>query len=261
MVSAAEGLRRAAWGLLLVLTAFYLSWRVLAAVDFAYPLFYEPLGLERNIETFGPQNAVRPGFHRSTREERFALFAAIGRAIRDDGRGLEDLRYHDAGGRELGRLLTAAEIVHLRDVAHLVRRFERVGLIATLGFAGVLAWSRYRRRPPLSTRALLGGGCAALAGLAAVLMIVGPRRTFYWLHVQVFPPDHPWFFYYQDSLMSMMMRAPVLFAGIGALWLALALIVAALLQVLAHRLVVAGTPAGGVSESRANSRSGRRSRR
>lgn len=244
MVSAGEGLRRAAWGLLLVLAAFYLSWRALAVVDFAYPLFYEPLGLERNIETYGPRNAVRPDFHLTSREERFALFAAIGRAIRDGGRGLEALRYHDGQGHERGVLLTPPEIVHLRDVAHLVRQFERIGLAATLGLLGVLGWSRHRRLAPLSTRALILGWMAGLAVLGLVLFVAGAERSFYWLHEQLFPPDHPWFFYYEASLMSMMMRAPVLFGGIGALWLVLALATTVGLQVTARRVVAPPARAG-----------------
>ncbi|MFN2223885.1 MAG: DUF1461 domain-containing protein, partial [Candidatus Promineifilaceae bacterium] len=39
------------------------------------------------------------------------------------------------------------------------------------------------------------------------------------------PPGHQWFFYYQDSLMTTMMKAPVLFAGIAAEWLVLTIAV------------------------------------
>jgi hypothetical protein len=35
------------------------------------------------------------------------------------------------------------------------------------------------------------------------------------MHILVFPDDHQWFFYYQDSLMSTLMKAPDLFAGIA----------------------------------------------
>jgi hypothetical protein len=39
--------------------------------------------------------------------------------------------------------------------------------------------------------------------------------VFYGLHTWIFPPGHAWFFYYQDSLMTMMMKAPELFAYIA----------------------------------------------
>jgi hypothetical protein len=35
------------------------------------------------------------------------------------------------------------------------------------------------------------------------------------MHIFVFPDNHQWFFYYQDSLMSTLMKAPDLFAGIA----------------------------------------------
>ena len=38
---------------------------------------------------------------------------------------------------------------------------------------------------------------------------------FYQFHIWLFPADHEWFFYWQDSLMSTLMKAPVLFGGIA----------------------------------------------
>jgi hypothetical protein len=59
--------------------------------------------------------------------------------------------------------------------------------------------------------------------------VVGPVQVFYVLHELVFPAGHEWFFYYQDSLMSMMMQAPNLFGPIAVLWLVLAFSIAAAL--------------------------------
>jgi hypothetical protein len=44
---------------------------------------------------------------------------------------------------------------------------------------------------------------------------LGAKKVFYQLHVWIFPEGHQWFFYYQESLMSTLMKAPDLFAGIG----------------------------------------------
>lgn len=57
-----------------------------------------------------------------------------------------------------------------------------------------------------------------VAAIGAVLLIVGPEKVFNQLHIWVFPDDHQWFFYYQDSLMSTMMFAPHLFGWIGLAW-------------------------------------------
>ena len=65
-----------------------------------------------------------------------------------------------------------------------------------------------------------GRGQALIAAALAVIitivfLIFGAKAIFYQMHVLIFPPDHQWFFYYQDSLMSTMMKAPDLFAGIA----------------------------------------------
>ena len=54
--------------------------------------------------------------------------------------------------------------------------------------------------------------------LTAVLMLF-VQKLFNQLHVWAFPDDHQWFFYYEDSLMSTMMKAPVIFAYIAIIWL------------------------------------------
>jgi hypothetical protein len=46
------------------------------------------------------------------------------------------------------------------------------------------------------------------------------------LHTVVFPADHQWFFYYKDSLMASLMKAPDIFAAIAAQLLVVALLIA-----------------------------------
>jgi hypothetical protein len=68
------------------------------------------------------------------------------------------------------------------------------------------------------------------------VLAIGPRRVFYRMHEWVFPPENPWFFYYQDSLMSTMMKAPHLFGAIAPVLLALGLLLYAGLLFAAARL-------------------------
>jgi hypothetical protein len=56
------------------------------------------------------------------------------------------------------------------------------------------------------------------------------------MHVWVFPADHQWFFYYQDSLMSTLMKAPYLFGYIAVALVALATVFLALIFTLGARL-------------------------
>ena len=203
-------------------------------MNFAYPLLYDVIGVEQTIAKTGPQNLIRPGFHTTTRAERERVFAGIANAIRQDGRGLETLRYQNASGRDLGLLLTEAERVHLQDVARLVKRFEGLGVTASIVFV-LLSWQRIHARQALPSARRLWLGCACVLGiLVLVLLIVGPRAVFYALHEWIFPAGHQWFFYYQESLMSMMMRAPVLFGGIALIWVFMTLCAAALLYLALH---------------------------
>ncbi|MGQ0501948.1 MAG: lipoprotein intramolecular transacylase Lit [Panacagrimonas sp.] len=228
------------WGLALVAASLFLAWRALAACQFAYPLLYEVTGIEQTIQRYGPANRVRPGFQLTTRAERERLFAGIAQAIRHDGRGLASLRYHAAAGRDLGPLLTPPEIVHLQDVSRLVRFFEQLGLAATALFAALLVLGLGTGDRGPSARRLGYGAVAALAAGGALLLVLGPTRVFYALHVMIFPAGHKWFFYYEESLMSMMMHAPVLFGGIALVWGVLAGITGVVLYGLLRRLLATG---------------------
>jgi len=210
----------------LLVAGLFLSWQALAGFDFAYLVWHEVLGIGDTIARYGPENRWRQGFEHTTPIERARLFAAIVDAIHADGRGLADLRYYDPEGRELGRLLRPPEIVHLRDVAGLVRRFEIAGIAALALVMALTLEARWRQRslPPASHFLV---GTAAVIGVAGIaILAIGPVDLFYALHELVFPADHQWFFWYQDSIMSTMMQAPNLFGAIAAVWFPSALALA-----------------------------------
>lgn len=207
-----------------LLGALYLSWRLMAALDFLYPAFYEIADIGAHIDKFGPQNRYKRGFEQTTRHEREALFAAIAAAVRNQGRGLEALMYEDADGREMGVLLRPPEIIHLRDVARLVRWLEIAGLIALAIVSFQIVFLRQRKlllpRPGgMMARVAVGVGVITVA-----IVAIGPRDVFYAFHDWVFPENNQWFFYYQDSLMSTLMKAPFLFGYIAVAMAVLAMI-------------------------------------
>ena len=212
---------RHGWHLLLfvpaaMLASLYLAWQVSAAGNFFYPFWYRVLDIDAHIERFGPENRYRGGFETTSDEERFRLFGEIVDAVQNDGRGLERLEYHGDDGRRIGTLLRPPEIQHLQDVAHLVAALKPWGWGGLLWCVGhcVLIYRRGWSAPRPGR--MLAYALAGLAAGTALLMIAGPRRVFYSLHEMVFPEGHQWFFYYQDSLMSTMMKAPFLFGGIAA---------------------------------------------
>jgi len=215
---------RLRWPLLIVsafFTALFIAWHALSSVNFLYPMWHKALDIGETVRVYAPQNRYRHGFERTTNTEHARLFAAILHAVENGGHGLENLRYRDAAGKPIDVLLTAPEIVHLRDVARLVHAFQLFGWTCSLIFvaAGISLRIKPAPRPPLK-KMLVYFAAATLLGIVVILAI-GAKTVFYKLHTWIFPPGHQWFFYYQDSLMTTLMKAPVLFAGIAAEWLVL----------------------------------------
>lgn len=220
-------LHRLLWTLVLLVAlpvALLASWRLLAAADFLYPVWHDALGIDATIAEYGPRNSYRRDFELTTREERSRLFGAIVGAIHNDGDGLEALRYHNAQGDTIAPFLRPAEITHLQDVARLVNmlHFVAYGAIAFWGLA--LAWVYRLALPPPPLARYLAAIGGVTGALVLVVITLGAREVFYALHTLVFPEDHQWFFYYEESLMTMLMKAPELFAVIAVEWLLLAVV-------------------------------------
>ena len=215
------------------ISALFIAWHLLASVNFFYSLLYQPVGIEENIATYGPKNTVRPFFHLTDKQEHVRLFSAIVDAIHNDGKGLQQLTYHTPQGRALGPFLTTDEIIHLRDVAHLINGVNLLGSSALLVAIGRLALiiGRREKLPSLKRYHLIG--LLGLVTLVGMVFIIGAESLFYQFHIWLFPENNQWFFYYEESLMSMFMRAPDLFAYIAVELLAVGLILyAAMLLVI-----------------------------
>ena len=207
-----------------LLASLYLSWRTLAATDFLYPVLYDAIGIGEHIDTYAPQNRYKRNFERTTAEERKALFAAIAEAVRDRGRGLEGLSYRDPRGQQLGVLLRAPEVIHLRDVARVVRIMEIAGLLSLALVSFHLVLLRQLRLSLPAAGRLVAYTAAGVATLTVIVIAIGPVEVFYAFHRWIFPADNQWFFFYQDSLMSTLMKAPDLFGYITVALVLLALV-------------------------------------
>lgn len=219
----------------LAVAALLFAWHSLRMVDFAYPLLYDTLSIGEHIDHWGPQNRYRRGFETTSREERIALFAAISEAVHHQGAGLESLQYRDDEG-QTHRLLRRPEIIHLRSVARLIDRLYITGYIALGALLISIAIMRATGTPvPRLSRVFLWTG-AVTAGATLLTLAIGPTQVFYTAHQWVFPPGEQWYFTYQESLMTTLMKAPDLFGGIAVLLVAAALLYFALLMAGAKRL-------------------------
>ena len=220
-----------------LVSALFIAWSLFVKVDFLYPLWHEVMGLEQTVQTYAPKNRFRSGFEQTDSTEQQRRFSGIVTSIHDRGRGLAELSYHNPQGERLGQFLTEAEIIHLQDVARLVMWFHLLGWLSIL-LSMLMLFLLYRRRaerPNVREYLITGGVLTLLLGLA--VFAVGPKELFYWLHTVIFPDNHQWFFYYQESLMTTMMRAPDLFGYIAAEWVLLALLIQAVLLSVANTVV------------------------
>lgn len=196
----------------------WLAWCALSVIDFGYPLWHSWLDITSFIQTYGPKNLYKQGFELTTAEEHYRLFSAINTAIHQSGAGLESLTYHYTQNGQVfhDTLLRPPEIVHLKDVANLVTVFQWAGMLLGAFSLLLIGGLKYQQSLfPKPLQILLGFvGLLVIVGL--ILAIFGPTHVFYQLHIWLFPPNHPWFFYYEESLMTTLMLAPTLFGYIAS---------------------------------------------
>lgn len=237
-----QTLRSFFWVWLTFILSLYVSWMLLAKADFLYPLWYEVANMEEHIEHYAPQNRFRPSFEQTDTATRLELFAGIVEAIHHHGEGLNRLSYSIPNRPAPIPLLHRQEIEHLTDVANLLDFMKRTGWFLLLFWSLLTTYLLMSKSPFPTPRQAVWNLGAGLTLLAAVLALFGPKAVFYQLHVWIFPAEHRWFFYYQDSLMSTMMKAPDLFAYIAAALLAAGLLIFMLLLKLFHTKIPSAKP-------------------
>ncbi len=205
------------YALTTVVLALGVTWALYAQADYGYAFWYQTLDIDRHIDEYGPLNRYqRPDLETLDAQQHARLFHEIRVAVHDGGQGLASIRYHDRFGMPV-TLLRPAEVQHLRDVARLIDH-GRVALgIAFLAWLPLAAWLARRPAPDYRRRALIA--VTPLLAMVVWLLVSGPEAVFYQFHIWLFPADHEWFFYWQDSLMSTLMKAPVLFGGIAVVLL------------------------------------------
>ena len=204
-------------------------------LNYGYGLFYQWLDINNHIKTFAPQNRQgKNGFELTTVDEHHRLFAEISTAINHSGEGLRELSYTPNGNPQI--LLTDAEATHLEDVARLVDLMMPIGWAALALWVVLLIISRVQKIPlPSLGNSLMTLLIVGMAILVTVV-IIGPHKIFRAFHELVFPAENQWFFYYQDSLMTTLMKAPDIFFAITVLW-ALIAAICYLLQAAIMKLV------------------------
>lgn len=214
-------MRNILWGLFLLLTfviTLPASWWALSKVDFAYSFLYDQIGISEHIAIYAPRNNKNKNeFEFTPKAERVALFHGIVNAINNNGKGLVQLDYKNQKNQRIG-LLTVAEIIHLRDVSNLLNKLKPLALGVLAVWLIIMIILRLKRIKLPPAKQLLVSTLIILIIFSVILVFIGAEKVFNQLHIWVFPNNHQWFFYYEESLMSTMMKAPDLFAYIAGLW-------------------------------------------
>lgn len=217
------------WVWFTFLLSLYVSWMLLAKADFLYPLWYEVANMEEHIEHYAPQNRFRHNFEQTDKADRLELFSGIVTAIHHHGDGLSALSYSIPNRPVPVPLLHRQEIEHLTDVANLIDFMKTLGWFLLLFWSLLTTYLLMSKSPFPTLRHAAWNLGIGLALLGGILALFGLKNVFYQLHIWIFPAEHRWFFYYQDSLMSTMMKAPDLFAYIAATLLGIGLLIFMLL--------------------------------
>ncbi len=212
----------ALYGLSTFVVAVACAWILLASNEYFYGIWHDLGGIEEAINEFGPQNRYKSGFAETTRQERVRLFSEISKAVHNKGQGLEMIFYHSEALANPARMLRQAEIIHLRDVANLISLLTKCMTFVCILWVVFSGWSVYVKKELPAAKTQLNGFVVLLIVLAICIILFGWDNIFNQVHIWIFPDNHQWFFYYQDSLMSTLMWAPNLFTYIGVLWLMLA---------------------------------------
>jgi len=203
----------------------FLAWHILSACNFFYPVLHDVTGIQETIEEYAPKNIYKKSFDETTRAQRAKLFRRIVYGINHDGAGLDSIQYSNAAGKPLGALLRPPEITHLKDVAHLLNTFRTLAVSALAVYIATVIWLLARRLSIPKPRYLLAVTVLTALGATLIISLSGAKDIFYRLHTVIFPQGHQWFFYYEESLMTLLMKAPDIFAWIAAMLLVLALII------------------------------------
>lgn len=230
------------------------SWQLSKSANFFYDVWYQTLDINDVVVKHVPKNTQgKRDFPRNDTSLHSQKFADIVGAIHQQGDGLTTISYVNKQGLSQ-KLLTKSEVQHLQDVANLIDSLKTLWwlnlllLIAFIYFycAKCVLQSRYKALAIILRIPNVKQKLFAITVLALLIVISfiswGFTEIFYYLHTVVFPENHQWFFYYNDSLMATLMKAPDIFAAIAIQLTFITLIVAAFMDMFITRFQARNKP-------------------
>ncbi|MEW6999545.1 DUF1461 domain-containing protein [Colwelliaceae bacterium BS250] len=199
----------------LLIFALGISWQINRSVNFTYPIWYQALDISAHIKTYAPQNKYnKQDFVFTSEQQHLELFAEVVDEIHNQGVGLENISYKTPAGK-VKTLFTQAEVIHLQDVANLIDSLTIVWLLNLLPLSFLSYSYKVKNTQAPNNKTKVAVLITAILSVVIAFAIFGFKSIFYWFHTVIFPDNHQWFFYYQESLMSTFMKAPDLFGAIA----------------------------------------------
>ena len=202
-----------------LMLSFWLAWQLSAQFNFLYPVWYSLLDIEQTVNQTMPKHLYKKEFIATNQQEHHRLFGEMVASIQDHGNGLEDIVFLAPTGEAIDVLLTESEVTHLQDVANLIDLLGWFALVIVIFCLMAFAAIIFFRAPMPAIKTLISMLLFSVGAMVIGILIYGAKKFFYWLHTVIFPSEHQWFFYYEESLMSMLMQAPNLFAPISLMLL------------------------------------------
>lgn len=204
------------WCLCLFLICIFISWTALVKANFNYDFWYDQLNIKSTVEFYAPKNQQHKGFLYTDKDQHSRLFTEIVEATTNSPEKLRDIEYIAANSPTPKQMLTQDEITHLIDVHNIIKRFNSFSYIIAAVFLPISLLMLILQIAPPKIFATCSIATSLLVATGLITFFYGPVEIFYALHVAIFPAGHKWFFYYNESLMSMIMQAPNIFGYIGA---------------------------------------------
>jgi len=206
----------------LCIFTFGISWKIAISFNFGYQQIYPAIAIDKTIEKFAPLNRYnKRDFVDTDTLQHISLFEDIVTSISHSGSGLAEITYKNKKNEDRV-LLTKAEIVHLNDVSILVDNLGVIWLVNNIFLLVFIYYFSINNSKNLN-RSKKWFVLMMILLLILGLSLLGFTRIFYYLHTVVFPDNHQWFFYYQESLMTTLMKAPDIFVVIASLIVLIAL--------------------------------------
>lgn len=197
----------------LIVAAFF-AWNILAKFDFNFSWAYESLNIKSHIERYAPLNYCKPGFEKTTFQERKKIFSQIVYNISNNNDALKLISYSLPSGKKIS-FLNKAEVIHLKDVSNIINIFYKFAILCVLVLMVCTYLLCKKKEYLFSYQNILKKISLIFCAIVTGLYFLDFEKIFYWLHTKIFPADHQWFFYYQDSLMVTLMKAPDIFGFIA----------------------------------------------